>query len=98
VLDDDVSVTIEAAAELAGVDVQTMREWSASGSLRIERRGDMEVVHLERVNVLASTFKRRVGAQRLQRDSLRARLRDTTPSESSDHVEVLQELVRERKR
>jgi hypothetical protein len=98
VLDDDVSVTIEAAAELADVDVQTIRDWSAAGSLRIERRGDMEAVHLERVNALASASKRQAGSKRLRRDSLRARMRDTTQTESPNHVVVLQELVRDRLR
>ena len=49
---EDGSVTIEAAAELMGIDVRVIREWSAIGSLQIERRGDEEVVHLGQVKAL----------------------------------------------
>ena len=50
---EDGSVTIEAAAELMGIEVRVIREWSAIGSLQIERRGDEEVVHLGQVRTLA---------------------------------------------
>ena len=46
---EDGSVTIEVAAELMNIEVRTIREWSAIGSLQIERRGDDEVVHLGQV-------------------------------------------------
>ena len=51
------SVPIAAAAELTDVDVPTVREWARSGSLAIEQSGDMEVVELERVRVLASRHR-----------------------------------------
>ena len=49
------SVTIEAAAELVDVDAATIRHWSKTGALQIERLGDMEVVRLDRVHWLAAT-------------------------------------------
>ena len=50
---EDGSVTIEVAAELMSIEVRAIREWSAIGSLQIERRGDEEVVHLGQVQALA---------------------------------------------
>ena len=47
------SVTIESAAELLNVEVRAIRQWSAIGSLQIERRGDVELVHLGQVKALA---------------------------------------------
>jgi hypothetical protein len=50
------SVLLEAAAELARVDVRTIRQWAAIGAVEIDWRGEMEVVRLDRVKFLASTW------------------------------------------
>lgn len=86
------SVTIEAAAELASVDVVTIRRWSADGLLQIERRGDMEAVRLAEVDALAAA---RTSGKETQRGALRALLREATTAESLD-VGELQKLVRDR--
>jgi hypothetical protein len=57
-----VSVTVGAAARLVDVDVATIRHWSEIGSLEIERRGDMDVVRLDKVKALANSS--RLGAER----------------------------------
>jgi hypothetical protein len=54
VVGEGASVTIEAAAQWVDVDVSTIREWSAAGALEIEHRGDMEVVSLDHVRILAN--------------------------------------------
>jgi hypothetical protein len=84
------SVTIEAAARLVDVDVATIRHWSDVGSIEIERRGDMDVVRLDRVRQLTSSSRAGAGSRS---GSLRALLRDAEQIESPSVV-GLQELVR----
>jgi phage terminase Nu1 subunit (DNA packaging protein) len=88
------SVPIAAAAELTSVDVPTVRDWARAGSLVIEQRGDMEVVELERVTVLAS--RRRTSRNGALRDRLRQE--DGTVAVLGDLVNIadLQERTRER--
>src|SRR5215210_8261555 len=90
------SVPIAAAAELTSVDVPTVRDWARTGSLHIEKRGDMEVVELERVTVLAS--RRRASRNGALRDRLRHE--DGTVAVLGDLVNIsdLQELARRRDR
>jgi hypothetical protein len=84
-------VTIEAAAELCGVDTETVRGWAEAGALQVERRGDMEVVQLEHVRALASRHRRK------GRDNLRNRLKGgTPPTERPISIVDLQEVARER--
>jgi hypothetical protein len=86
------SVSIQAAADLAGVDVGQIRRWAAIDGLEIHRRGHIETVVLERVMALSASARRRSASK--DRDALRARLEDArveTPSVSS-----LQELARDR--
>lgn len=78
------SVTIEAAADWVDVDVSTIRDWSATGALEIELRGDMEVVSLEHVRVLAD-----------RRGSMRSLLVKAEIA-ASRGVTDLQKLARER--
>jgi phage terminase Nu1 subunit (DNA packaging protein) len=40
-------VTIDAAAELAGVDSAAVRRWIEAGAVRTERRGDVDAVRLD---------------------------------------------------
>ena len=86
------SVTIEAAAELANVDICTIREWSADGVLEIERRGEMEAVRLDKVDALARAEAART---RTARGALRGLLGEATRTDPLDVTE-LQGLVRER--
>src|SRR4051794_37301045 len=86
------SVTVEAAARLVDVDVETIRHWSDIGSIEIEQRGDMDVVRLDRVRVL--TESSRAGRDR-PFGLLRALLRDA-PRTETPSVVVLQELAREK--
>ena len=58
------SVTVEAAARLVDVDVETIRHWSDIGSIEIEQRGDMNVVRLDRVRVLTDPSKTGTGGTR----------------------------------
>jgi|SRR5687768_9297381 len=88
------AVTITAAAELANVDVATLRGWVGLGSLGTEHRGDMEVVQLDEVTALASRHRAsRNGAlrDRLRRD-------DGTVTVVGDLVNIadLQALARTR--
>ncbi len=78
------SVTIEAAAEWIDVGVGTIRDWAAIGALRIEQRGDMEVVSLDQVRTLAN--------RRGSMQSLLSRSEVT----ASRGVTSLQKLARER--
>jgi hypothetical protein len=87
------SVTIEAAAELANVDVRSIRELSAAGVVQIEHRGDIETVRVSEVDALATAGAAR--RRKRQRESLRGLLREATRVESLG-VGELQELVRER--
>jgi hypothetical protein len=88
----DASVTIEAAAELAHVDVVTIRRWSADGVLQIERRGEMEAVRLADLDALAAAAPH--GAKS-PRGALRGLLREATTVGCFDVTE-LQQLVRDR--
>jgi DNA-binding transcriptional MerR regulator len=90
----DGSVKIEAAAELMGIDVRVIREWSAIGSLRIERRGDEEVVHLDQVRALIRSPLGSGAGVEPRRGALRMLLRDTRTDTES--IAGLQELARER--
>jgi phage terminase Nu1 subunit (DNA packaging protein) len=90
---EDGSVTIEAAAELMGIDVRVIREWLAIGSLRIERRGDEEVVHLGQVRKLFRS-PMASGSAGSRRGALRVLRRDTRAD--AEGVAWLQELARER--
>jgi hypothetical protein len=89
---EDGSVTIETAAELMNIDVRLIREWSAIGSLQIERRGDEEVVHLGQVRLLLRSGSGESAEPR--RGALRVLLRDTRTD--TEGVAWLQELARER--
>ena len=86
------SVTVEAAARLVNVEVETIRHWSDIGSIEIEQRGDMDVVRLDRLRVLTDS-------SRATTDTpfglLRALLRDAPRSETPSVI-VLQELAREK--
>jgi predicted site-specific integrase-resolvase len=87
------SVTIEAAAALANVEVGTIREWEKRGSIVIETRGDMSVVQLEEVKKLAE--RQRTSRYRALLD----RLKDTEGADGlADVVNIadLQELARKR--
>lgn len=87
------SVTVEAAAHLADIDEATIRHWSDIGALKIESRGDMEVVRLDRVHWLSQAphFAMRV----TRNAALKDRLGEAT-TETLD-VTDLQELARDRK-
>jgi hypothetical protein len=88
------SVLLEAAAELARVDVRTIRQWAAIGAVEIEWRGEMEVVRLDRVKFLASTWNMTTRARGSERVAIRGLLGDTTVDTPS--VTGLQKLARER--
>jgi hypothetical protein len=90
----DGTVTIERAAELMNVDVRSLRQWSAIGSLEIERRGDAEFVHMGTVQALlrSGIAPGRVDARR---GALRGLLREAK-SVDAHSVAGLQELARER--
>jgi hypothetical protein len=91
---EDGSVTIEAAAELMNIEVRVIREWSAIGSLQIERRGDEEVVHLGQVRALIRSPLGSGAGVEPRRGALRMLLRDTRTDAES--IAGLQELARER--
>jgi phage terminase Nu1 subunit (DNA packaging protein) len=91
---EDGSVTIDAAAELLHIDVRTISEWSAIGSLQIERRGDEEVVHLGQVRALVRSPLGSGAGFESRRGTLRVLLRDTRTATES--IAGLQELARER--
>jgi hypothetical protein len=90
----DGSVAIETAAELMQLEVRTIRQWSAIGSLRIDRRGDTEVVHLGQVQALARSGMAPSGRSS-RRGALRSLLREATMVDTRS-VAGLQELARER--
>lgn len=92
---EDGSVTIECAAELLNVEVRTIHQWSAIGSLRIERRGDVELVHLGQVRALARSPIVTGDRGENRRGGLRALLREATPVDAQS-VAGLQALARER--
>lgn len=58
------SVSIYAAAELANIEVQKIRQWAATGALTIESQGEMEVVRLDEVRALSGTPWRRSPSRR----------------------------------
>jgi hypothetical protein len=91
---EDGSVTIETAAELMNIEVRVIREWSAIGSLQIERRGDEEVVHLGQVRALIRSPVGSGAGVEPRRGALRMLLRDTRTDTES--IAGLQELARER--
>jgi hypothetical protein len=91
---EDGSVTIEVAAELMNIEVRVIREWSAIGSLQIERRGDAEVVHLGQVRALVRSPLGSGGGVEPRRGALRVLLRETRTDAAS--IAGLQELARER--
>jgi hypothetical protein len=67
-------VRLQAAADLAGVDVNQIRRWADIGGVEIQRRGGMETVAIEQVVAMSASARRlRAG---YGRDSLRARLAD----------------------
>jgi hypothetical protein len=91
---EDGSVTIEVAAELMNIEVRTIREWSAIGSLQIERRGNDEVVHLGKVKSLARSPMAPGEGFETHPGALRELLRGATVDTES--LAGLQELARER--
>lgn len=86
------SVTIEAAAALISRDPETIRRWSAEGSIELERRGDMEVVRLDQVRAAAASAH---GRRRSHGAALRERL-DGAPLGDTLSVIDLQQLARVR--
>jgi hypothetical protein len=88
------SVPIAAAAELAQVDVRTIRQWAAIGAIEIEWRGDMEVVRLDRLKFLVSTWEMPGRDRSSERVAIRGLLGDATVNTPS--VTDLQQLARER--
>jgi hypothetical protein len=92
---EDGSVSIESAAELMNIEVREIRQWSAIGSLQIQRRGDMEVVHLGQVKALARSPIATGDRKEARRGALRALLREAKPVDAQS-VAGLQALARER--
>ena len=92
---EDGSVTIESAAELLNVEVRTIRQWSAIASLEIERRGDVELVHLGQLKALARSPIVTGDRRENQRGGLGALLREATPVDAQS-LAGLQALARER--
>jgi len=90
-IDKHASVTVDAAAQLAGVDEASIRRWSETGSLKIRRLGDMEVVRLDEVQSLKPVR----AEPRAGRAALRKRLRGASTETLS--VIDLQERARERR-
>jgi uncharacterized membrane protein len=86
------SVPIQAAADMAGVDVGQIRRWAEIDGLEIQRRGHVETVILDRVMALSASARRRLSSS--GRDALRARLADAAIENPS--VSGLQELARDR--
>jgi hypothetical protein len=86
------SVSIQAAAELANVEVRAIRQWAASGALTIETQGDTEVVRLDEVKALSGSSWRRSPSGR------GAALRGRMAGETTETLSVLdlQELARDR--
>ena len=92
---EDGSVTIESAAALMNVEVRAIRQWSAIGSLQIERRGDEELVHLGQVQALARSSIGIGDRKENQRGGLRGLLREAKAVDAQS-VASLQALARER--
>jgi hypothetical protein len=85
------SVPIEAAGELAGVDVSQIRGWSADGAIEIQRRGELEVVRLDLVEALSQSPRTPPRDRRYMLRRLLDGVRLETPS-----VVELQRIARER--
>ena len=94
-LGDDGSVPIESAAELMHIEVRAIREWSAIGSIEIERRGDVELVHLGQVKALARPASSLGDGNEIHRGGLRGLLRGAGTVDAQS-VAGLQALARER--
>lgn len=92
---EDGSISIESAAELMNIEVREIRRWSAIGSLQIERRGDMEVVHLGQVRALARSPIAMGDRKEARRGALRALLREAKAVDAQS-VAGLQALARAR--
>ena len=92
---EDGTVSIESAAELMQVEVRAIRQWSAIGSLQIERRGAVELVHLGQVKALARSPIAIGDRKETQRTGLRALLREAKAVDAQS-VAGLQALARER--
>jgi hypothetical protein len=92
---EDGTVSIESAAELMQVEVRAIRQWSAIGSLQIERRGDVELVHLAQVKALARSSVVIGDRKEIQRGGLRGLLREAKVVDPQS-VAGLQALARER--
>ena len=90
----DGSVAIDTAAELMGIEVRTIRQWSAIGSLPIERRDDVELVDLRRLEPLVRSGVV-PGARSARRGTLQGLLREAGVVDATS-VAGLQELARER--
>jgi hypothetical protein len=67
------SLPLHLAAELATVEVRTIRQWAATGALDIELLGVIEVVRLDKVQALAGSSGRASPSRR--REALRGGLR-----------------------
>jgi hypothetical protein len=88
------SVSLETAAELAHVDVRTIRQWAAIGAIEIEWRGDTEIVRLDRVKFLAGAWSLPTRSPEAERRALRGLLGEMTVGTPS--VRELQQLARAR--
>jgi hypothetical protein len=93
-VDNDRSVTIETAAEVMQIEVRTIRQWSAIGSISIERRNDIELVDLRQVQALVRSGVV-PSARAARRGALRGLLREAGVVDARS-VAGLQELARER--
>jgi hypothetical protein len=91
----DGAMTIESAAELMDIDVRSIRQWSAIGSLRIERRGDAELVDLGQLRSLVRSGLASGGRREPRRGALQGLLRGAKAVDPQS-VAGLQELARER--
>jgi hypothetical protein len=94
-LGEDGSVPIESAAELMHIEVRAIRQWSAIGSIEIERRGDVELVHLGQVQALARSPVAVGEGTEIRRGGLRGLLREAKAVDARS-VAGLQALARER--
>jgi hypothetical protein len=84
-------VPIQAAADLAGVDVGQIRRWADAGGIEINKRGGVETVVLELVMAFSASERRR--RARADRGSLRARLADARVQDQS--ISELQQIARD---
>ena len=91
-LGSDVSVSIQTAAERAGVGVEQIRRWADVEGLEIQHRGRLEIVRLDRVLALSAAARR--NDPNSSRGALRARLADAAGE--SRGITNLQRLARGR--